>query len=159
MIVMAYLINMNRFDVISGKNTIVFNAVDISHSNMCVSPMFEDLLIEETTAPNGDVSSVRVCNDISLLFNQQRLESLGREGIKQFLDSLTPKSPSLASLRSKISDADLLKVCKSRYIQSPSELLAWSSYLDSSLSEIQQEIVDSSTVEEEPPAPAPAPAE
>jgi hypothetical protein len=146
---MAYLINMNRFDVISGKNTIVFNAVDISHSNLCASPMFEDLLTEETTAPNGDVSSVRVCNDISLLFNQQRLESLGREGIKQFLDSLTPKSPSLASLRSKISDADLLKVCKSRYIQSPSELLAWSSYLDSSLSDIQQEIVDSATVEDE----------
>lgn len=149
---------MNRYDAKSGVNTIVFNAVDISHSNMCASPMFEDLLTEETTAANGDVSCVRVCNDISLLFNQQRLESLGREGIKQFLDSLTPKSPSLASLRSKISDADLLKVCKSRYIQSPSELLAWSSYLDSSLSEIQQEIVDNSTVEVEPPAPAPAPA-
>lgn len=149
---------MNRFDAKSGVNTIVFNAVDFSHSNMCASPLFEDLLTEETTASNGDVSSVRVCNDISLLFNQQRLESLGREGIKQFLDSLTPKSPSLASLRSKISDADLLKVCKSRYIQSPSELLAWSSYLDSSLSEIQQEIVDNVSSEVEPPAPAPAPA-
>lgn len=155
---------MNRFDVLSGKNTIVFNAVDISHSNMCVSPLFEDLLTEESTAPNGDVSSVRVCNDISLLFNQQRLQSLGQEGIKQFLDSLQPKSPALASLRSKISDDDLLKVCKSRYIQSPSELLAWSSYLDSSLSEIQQGIVDSAAPEPSPepspqPAPAPAPAE
>lgn len=149
---------MNRFDAKSGVNTIVFNAVDISHSNMCASPMFEDLLTEETTSANGDVSSVRVCNDISLLFNQQRLESLGREGIKQFLDTLTPKSSSLASLRSKISDSDLLKVCKSRYIQSPSELLAWSSYLDSSLSDIKQGIVDSSTAEVEPPAPAPAPA-
>lgn len=149
---------MNRYDAKSGVNTIVFNAVDISHTNMCASPLFEDLLTEETTAANGDVSSVRVCNDISLLFNQQRLESLGREGIKQFLDSLTPKSPSLASLRSKISDSDLLKVCKSRYIQSPSELLAWSSYLDSSLSEIQQEIVDNATSAVEPPAPAPAPA-
>lgn len=150
---------MNRFDAISGKNTIVFNAVDISHSNMCSTPLFEDLLTEETTAPNGDVSSVRVCNDISLLFNQQRLESLGREGIKQFLDTLTPKSPSLSSLRSKISDADLLKVCKSRYIQSPSELLAWSSYLDSLLSDIKQDIVDTASAEVEPPAPAPAPAE
>lgn len=146
---------MNRFDAKSGVITIVFNATDISHSNMCVSPLFEDLLTEETTAANGDVSSVRVCNDISLLFNQQRLESLGREGIKQFLDSLTPKSPSLASLRSKISDADLLKVCKSRYIQSPSELLAWSSYLDTLLSDIKQEIVDNSTVEDETPAPVP----
>lgn len=149
---------MNRYDVISGKNTIVFNAVDISHSNLCASPLFEDLLTEENSSANGDVFSVRVCNDISLLFNQQRLESLGREGIKQFLDSLTPKSPSLASLRSKISDADLLKVCKSRYIQSPSELLAWSSYLDSALSDIKQDIVVSSTAEVESPAPAPAPA-
>lgn len=149
---------MNRYDVISGKNTIVFNAVDISHSNLCASPLFEDLLTEENSSPNGDVSSVRVCNDISLLFNQQRLESLGREGIKQFLDTLTPKSPSLASLRSKISDVDLLKVCKSRYIQSPSELLAWSSYLDSALSDIKQDIVDSSSAEVVPPAPAPAPA-
>lgn len=149
---------MNRFDVISGKNTIVFNAVDISHSNLCASPLFEDLLTEENTSANGDVSSVRVCNDISLLFNQQRLESLGREGIEQFLDSLTPKSPSLASLRSKISDADLLKVCKSRYIQSPSELLAWSSYLDSALSDIKQDIVDSASAEVEPPVPAPVPA-
>lgn len=149
---------MNRYDAKSGVNTIVFNAVDISHSNMCASPLFEDLLTEETTAANGDVSSVRVCNDISLLFNQQRLQSLGQEGIKQFLDSLQPKSPSLASLRSKISDADLLKVCKSRYIQSPSELLAWSSYLDASLSDIKQDIVDSASADVEPPAPAPAPA-
>ena len=149
---------MNRYDAKSGVNTIVFNAVDISHSNVCASPLFEDLLTEETTSANGDVSSVRVCNDISLLFNQQRLESLGREGIKQFLDSLQPKSPALASLRSKISDDDLLKVCKSRYIQSPSELLAWSSYLDSSLSEIQQDIVDNATAAIEPPSPSPAPA-
>ena len=149
---------MNRYDAKSGVNTIVFNATDISHSNMCVSPLFEDLLTEETTSPNGDVSTVRVCNDISLLFNQQRLQSLGQEGIKQFLDQLTPKSPVLADLRKKISDSDLLKVCKSRYIQSPSELLAWSSYLDSSLSDIKQDIVDSVVADIEPPVPSPAPA-
>ena len=149
---------MNRYDAKSRVDTIVFNAVDISHSNMCSVPLFEDLLTEETSSSNGDVSTVRVCNDISLLFNQQRLQALGQEGIKQFLDQLTPKSPALADLRNKISDADLLKVCKSRYIQSPSELLAWSSYLDSSLSDIKQDIVDSVVADIEPPAPAPAPA-
>lgn len=149
---------MNRYDAKIGVDTIVFNTVDISHSNLCSVPLFEDLLTEETTSSNDDVSTVRVCNDISLLFNQQRLQALGKEGIKQFLDQLTPKSPALADLRKKISDADLLKVCKSRYIQSPSELLAWSSYLDSSLTNLKQDIIDSVPEPEPEPAPAPAPA-
>lgn len=78
-------------------------------------------------------------DDIYLLFNQQRLLSAGKDTIQAWLNTLTPKSDALDALRKKCSDSELMAICKSRYIQSPSELLAWSEYLNANYDKIIQD--------------------
>lgn len=75
-------------------------------------------------------------DDIHMLLNQQRLSSLGSDTLNSWIESLSPRSDSLSQLRGKCTDEQLLQVCKSRFIQSPSELLAWSDYLNANFSSI-----------------------
>lgn len=75
-------------------------------------------------------------DDIYMLFNQQRLLSCGKDTIQAWLNTLQPRSDALAELRKKCTDEQLMQICKSRYIQSPSELLAWSEYLNANYERI-----------------------
>lgn len=84
--------------------------------------------------------AVAVVDDIYMLFNQQRLAHMGADTINAWLNTLTPRSDALAQLRKKCSDEQLMELCKSRYIQSPSELLAWSEYLNSNYADIVGEM-------------------
>lgn len=84
-------------------------------------------------------TAVSIVDDIYMLFNQQRLLSAGKDTIQAWLNSLTPKSNALDELRKKCSDSELMTICKSRYIQSPSELLAWSEYLNANYDKIIQD--------------------
>lgn len=80
-------------------------------------------------------------NDVTLLFNQQRLlKTLGVDTLNSWLEQLTPKSDALSELRSKCTDEQLLQICKSRYIQKPCELLAWSDYLNANAKELLAQI-------------------
>lgn len=79
----------------------------------------------------GDEKSCRVTSDIYMLFNQQRLDRQSREALINYFDNMSVNSPSLSSLRSKLTDDQLIKLVKSRYISSMSELLEWSTYLNS----------------------------
>lgn len=115
----------------------------------------------------GDDKSCRVTSDIYMLFNQQRLDRQSREALLNYFDNMSVNSPTLSSLRSKLTDDQLISLIKSRYISSMSELLEWSMYLNSLAdSEIkaflaaQQPVVDSDSQgnqgAETPPVPAPA---
>ena len=79
----------------------------------------------------GDEKSCRVTSDIYMLFNQQRLDRQSREALVNYFDNMSVNSPSLSSLRSRMSDDQLISLIKSRYISSMSELLEWSMYLNS----------------------------
>lgn len=81
-----------------------------------------------TELPNGGV----VYNsDVKLLFNQQRLEKiLGSDTVNAFLNGLDQRYKS--SIRQSVDapDSVILDFVKSRNIQAPCELLAWSKYLN-----------------------------
>lgn len=79
----------------------------------------------------GEEKSCRVTSDIYMLFNQQRLDRQSREALVNYFDNMSVNSPSLSSLRSKLTDDQLISLVKSRYISSMSELLEWSMYLNS----------------------------
>lgn len=79
----------------------------------------------------GDGKSCRVTSDIYMLFNQQRLDRQSREALVNYFDNMSVNSPSLSSLRSRLTDDQLISLVKSRYISSMSELLEWSMYLNS----------------------------
>lgn len=123
---------MERCDIIQGlQPTPNYTDFDIVHS-VPVSPNIVDALcVDVSKNSDGSVKSVHFSSDISLLFNQKRLEdTLGRDGLKKFFDDMSARSPALTSLRQKISDDDLVALCKSRYLQSASEILSWSNYLN-----------------------------
>ena len=123
---------MERFQLIKGlKPTPIYTDFDIVHS-VPVSPSIVDpLCVDVSLNSDGSVASVAFSSDIALLFNQKRLEDcLGRDGLKKFFDDMSARSPALSQLRQKISDDDLAAMCKSRYLQSASEILSWSNYLN-----------------------------
>lgn len=78
------------------------------------------------------VKSVRLTSDIYMLFNQQRLDRLSRESLLSYFKSMSVNEPKFDGLRAKLGDDQLVSFVKSRFIQSPSELMAWSQYLMSS---------------------------
>lgn len=58
------------------------------------------------------------------------------KSLTDYFESLSVKEPQFSALRSKLGDEQLISFVKSRFIQSPSELLmSWSQYLMSSSDE------------------------
>lgn len=78
------------------------------------------------------VVSVRCSSDIYMLFNQQRLDRMSRESLVKYFGELSVTEPKMKELRSKLSDDQLCSFVKSRFVQTPGELMAWSQYLMSS---------------------------
>lgn len=123
---------MERYELLKGnKPKPTYTDFDIVHS-VPVSPNLVDALcVDVILNSDGSVASIAYSSDIALLFNQKRLEdTLGRDGLKKFFDDMAARSPALTQLRQKISDDDLAAMCKSRYLQSASEILSWSNYLN-----------------------------
>lgn len=135
---------MQIYDIVvqQKKTSLVYNDFDSTHYQKITPNVVDNLCVNvQKLADGSDV--VFLDSDVSLLFNQERLnETLGRDGIKHFFDSFSSRSASLSELRSKISDEDLASLCKSRYLQQPSEILAWSEYLNNNYSELLSQISD-----------------
>lgn len=128
------------------------------------SPSPVDDFVHNKHKPAHDsMESVRVTSDIYMLFNQQRLDKMTLQQLAAHFNSMVVRDPSLSALKSKLSDEQLASIVKSRYIQSSSELLAYSKYLNSlgdeqiqaivAAAQQQQEQLDKPTNE---PASAPA---
>lgn len=73
--------------------------------------------------------SVRLTSDICMLFNQYRLDRLSCESLLSHFESMSVNEPKFGDFRAKLGDDQLISFVKSRFIQSPSELMAWSQYL------------------------------
>ena len=94
---------------------------DVSHSRVPV----QDKLMQLSTVVNKD-GSVTVSTDISLIFNQQRLENKLTAGeLREFIQRYTPNR---SVYTAQLDDETLLNTLKSRHIQSLSEMRAWAEY-------------------------------
>lgn len=98
-----------------------------------------DQFLRQEIEVNG-VPSVRLTSDIYMLFNQQRLDKLSRESLLSYFESMSVNEPKFGDLRAKLGDDQLVNFVKSRFIQSPSELMAWSQYLMSSSDAVVAEL-------------------
>lgn len=98
-----------------------------------------DQFLRQEIEVNG-VPSVRLTSDIYMLFNQQRLDKLSRESLLSHFESISVNEPKFGDLRAKLGDDQLINFVKSRFIQSPSELMAWSQYLMSSSDAVVAEL-------------------
>lgn len=94
---------------------------DLAHTKVPV----QDKLMQLSTVWMKD-GSVAVSTDISLIFNQQRLENkLTASELREYIQRYTPNK---SVYTAQLDDDTLLSTLKSRHIQSLSELRAWAEY-------------------------------
>ena len=100
----------------------VFNAsFDAKHTKVPV----QDKLMQLSTVTCKD-GSITVSTDISLIFNQQRLENkLSATELREFIQRYTPNK---SVYTAQLDDETLLNTLKSRHIQSLSEMRSWAEY-------------------------------
>lgn len=100
----------------------VFNgSFDLAHTKVPV----QDKLMQLSTVIDKD-GSVTISTDISLIFNQQRLENKISAGeLREYIRRYTPNR---SVYTAQLDDETLLNTLKSRHIQSLSEMRAWAEY-------------------------------
>lgn len=85
----------------------------------------QDKLMQLSTVKMKD-GSVVVSSDITLIFNQQRLENkLTANELREYIQRYTPNR---SVYTAQLDDETLLNTLKSRHIQSLSEMRAWTEY-------------------------------
>lgn len=112
---------------------------NISSKDLRQSEFLENSPVNEFCFERLEVNGeevVTLTSDIYMLFNQQRLDRMSRERLVAYFDNVSVSDPKMSALRSKLSDDQLCSFVKSRFIQSPSELMAWSQYLMNSQDEM-----------------------
>lgn len=120
---------------------------NISSKDLRQSEFLENSPVNEFCFDRLDVNGkeiVTLTSDICMLFNQQRLDRMSKDRLLSYFENLSVNEPKMRELRSKLSDDQLCSFVKSRFIQSPSELMAWSQYLMSS----QDEMIAAAAAEE-----------
>ncbi len=100
----------------------IFNGYfDVAHTKVPV----QDKLMQLSTVVNED-GSIVISNDISLIFNQQRLSNkLTATELREYIQRYTPNR---SVYTAQLDDDTLLNTLKSRHIQSLSEMRAWAEY-------------------------------
>ena len=94
---------------------------DIAHTKVPV----QDKLMQLSTVKCKD-SSIVVTTDITLIFNQQRLENkLAASELREYIQRYTPNR---SVYTAQLDDETLLNTLKSRHVQSLSEMRAWAEY-------------------------------
>lgn len=94
---------------------------DVAHTKVPV----QDKLMQLSTVVNKD-GSIVISNDITLIFNQQRLENkITASELREYIQRYTPNR---SVYTAQLDDDTLLSTLKSRHIQSLSEMRAWTEY-------------------------------
>lgn len=94
---------------------------DVKHTKVPV----QDKLMQLSTFKDKD-GSITISTDISLIFNQQRLENrLTASELREYIQRYTPNR---SVYTAQLDDETLLNTLKSRHIQSLSEMRAWAEY-------------------------------
>lgn len=83
---------------------------------------------------------IRIRSDVSMLLHAADMaKKYGTNFVQSMIDMRRPKSSALQSQMDQMSDTQILDTIKSRHLQSPSELIAWSEHLMEQAKAIEQE--------------------
>lgn len=116
-----------------------FKPYSISSKDLRQSEFLEKSPVNEFCFERLEVNGnevVTLTSDIYMLFNQQRLDRMSKDRLLAYFENLSVNDSGMRELRSKLTDDQLCSFVKSRFIQSPSELMSWSQYLMSSQDEV-----------------------
>lgn len=125
---------------------------DASHTKVPV----QDKLMQLSTIVCKD-GSITVSTDISLIFNQQRLDNkLTANELREYIQRYTPNK---SVYTAQLDDETLLSTLKSRHIQSLSEMRSWAEYCMENYDSLIKEAEEKARVSAEAEAAAAAAAE
>lgn len=130
-----------------------FKPYNISSKDLRQSDFLEKSPVNEFCFERLEVNGnevVTLTSDIYMLFNQQRLDRMSKDRLLAYFENLSVNDSGMRELRSKLTDDQLCSFVKSRFIQSPSELMSWSQYLMSS----QDEVIAAAAAEQQTEQPA-----
>lgn len=126
-----------------------FTAVrDVQICPICASSE-PDIVLEELPAErfrfekNGTEENeyIRIRSDVSMLLHAADMaKKYGSNFVQSMIDTRRPKSSVVQSQMDQMSDSQILDTVKSRHLQSPSELIAWSEYLMEQAKDIEKEV-------------------
>lgn len=89
----------------------------------------------------GEDEIIRIRSDVSMLLHAADMaKKYGTGFVQSMIDMRRPKSSPLQSQMDQMSDSQILDTIKSRHLQSPSELIAWSEYLVEQAMSIEDEV-------------------
>lgn len=87
-------------------------------------------------------------SDLYDLFNQQRIANFGADVVRDFIARNYPISSAISDKISKMSDDEIMQSIKPRNVQSYSELMMWSKYLNRQIEEKLDSAKSSEDVED-----------
>lgn len=94
------------------------------------------------TVGEGDDKCYRYRSDISMLLHaKDTANKIGVEGLRYLSESRRTKTSAIQSQLDQMDDQLLLDTVKSRHLQSPSEILAWSQSLTAIAQDLESSVV------------------
>jgi hypothetical protein len=116
---------------------------DLAHTRVPV----QDKLMQLSTVKMKD-GSIVISSDITLIFNQQRLENKLTAGeLREYIQRYTPNK---SVYTAQLDDETLLNTLKSRHIQSLSEMRSWAEYCMENYDSLIKEAEEKARVAAEP---------
>ena len=120
---------------------------------VCTNVPVQDKLMQLSTVQSKD-GSIIISTDISLIFNQQRLENKLTAGeLREYIQRYTPNK---SVYTAQLDDDTLLNTLKSRHIQSLSEMRAWAEYCMENYDSLIKEAEEKARIDAEEKASAEA---
>lgn len=126
---------------------------DVSPDAFAVAPEFdstEQLRVE--IYDNEETCPVRYTSDIRLILHTKDLASRAGLAVASKFGQGNRSASQIQQIMDKMSDDDLLATVRSRYIQAPSEIIAWSKELSAYAEKLEsqaQELIDAEIAKQE----------
>mgnify|MGYP007121545953 CR=1 FL=1 len=126
---------------------------DISPDAFAVAPEFDSTEQLRVEIDDTDESRpVRYTSDVRLLLHTKDLASRAGLAVASKFGQSRQSASQIQQIMDKMSDDDLLSTVRSRHIQSPSEIIAWSKELSAYAENLEsqaQALIDDATIKQE----------
>lgn len=136
---------------------------DVAPDAFAVAPEFdstEQLRVE--IYDNEETCPVRYTSDIRLILHTKDLVSRAGLAVASKFGQSKQSASQIQEIMDKMSDDDLLATVRSRHVQAPSEIIAWSKELSAYAEHLEsqaQELIDAEIAKQEAEKAAAAPAD
>lgn len=144
---------IGKFNILNGLEQGSGLIPNVEPDAFAVAPQFdstEELRVE--IDESDETRPVRYTSDVRLLLHTKDLASRAGLAVASKFGQSKQSASQIQQIMDKMSDDDLLATVRSRHIQSPSEIIAWSKDLSAyaeSLESQVQELIDAENAKQE----------